>query len=856
MKKALSFLLLLFPSLLLAQFVPKFDLSQSGLSLQRPTQQGVFFDVLGRKSALFGYENRTMEVWTYPLKLVNDFKVSFEVENYPIPIEGSDIMSNIEVRPEATILTYRHSAFKVRQIIFAPIHEAGVVMLFEVDSVRPMTIRGSLRPALSLMWPAGMQTGNIFWDEQGKFYGLNEETGKYWGMVSVPNGKDNSVMPYQEEPKDVPNQFTIEVKPDIASQKYIPIVFSGSLNSLDEAKAISQKLLSQTQELYTETATYYQNLLSRTIQIATPDERLNTAFSWAKIGMDKGIVESPLLGTGLVAGFRASGNSERPGFAWFFGRDSEWTAFGLNAIGDFESTKIQLNFLKQFQREDGKIPHEISQSAPLVDWFKRYPYAWNSADATPLYVIAHSDYYQSSGDLNLIRQNWDSIKKAWRWSQKTDTDNNGLIENTNFGHGWVEGGELYPPHEEMYMQGLWIEASRNIAQLAEVMNEPALVTEAKAAAERTRVAMENQYWLKDQKYYGYATFKAPVRDFLAEDTVLPSVPMWFSTTDFAKSQQALDHIGGGNLATDWGQRILSNQSKLYDPLAYHYGSVWPLFTGWASLGAYRYNRPHIGYQALMANALLTYQDALGYVTELLSGDFNTAFGRSSHHQVWSEAMVATPLVRGLLGIDVRDGASTLRFAPNLPADWDKLTLNRIGAGAGEYGLSMERNATQSKFVFTQTKIGQNIRKIIFEPAFPLDAKISEVQVNGQKLAFTTEKQGDIQRLKAEIPISAGSRFEILVRQTRGSDVYVKQDFAELGGRSQGLRILSSRAENGALNLRLEGIGGRTYPLLIRSDKAPEGATRLENGDWSLNVTFDKGNNAHSYVQKSLRIALK
>ena len=51
----------------------------------------------------------------------------------------------------------------------------------------------------------------------------------------------------------------------------------------------------------------------------------------------------------------------------------------------------------------------------------------------------------------------------------------------------------------------------------------------------------------------------------------------------------------------------------------------------------------------MANALLTYQYALGYVTELLSGDFNAPFGRSSHHQVWSEAMVVTPLVRGLLG---------------------------------------------------------------------------------------------------------------------------------------------------------------------------------------------------------------
>ena len=55
---------------------------------------------------------------------------------------------------------------------------------------------------------------------------------------------------------------------------------------------------------------------------------------------------------------------------------------------------------------------------------------------------------------------WDSIVKAYRFSAATDTDGNGLIENTNAGHGWVEGGALYPAHEEIYLEGLWVAASR------------------------------------------------------------------------------------------------------------------------------------------------------------------------------------------------------------------------------------------------------------------------------------------------------------------------------------------------------------------------------------------------------------
>src|SRR5918912_4427743 len=119
-----------------------------------------------------------------------------------------------------------------------------------------------------------------------------------------------------------------------------------------------------------------------------------------------------------------------------------------------------------------------------------------------------------------------------------------------------------------------------------------------------------------------------------EDTVLPAVPLWWRTLDATRADAEIDHLGSGRMATDWGARIISNRSRLYDPLSYHYGSVWPLFTGWASVGAYRYGRPTVGYQALMANALLTYANALGYVTELLSGDFQAPFGRSSHHQVW------------------------------------------------------------------------------------------------------------------------------------------------------------------------------------------------------------------------------
>ena len=71
--------------------VPKFELKKSGLELERRTQPGAFFDVIGRKSAALGYENRSLEAWVYPLKILDDFQLSFSVEGYPLEFRGDGV---------------------------------------------------------------------------------------------------------------------------------------------------------------------------------------------------------------------------------------------------------------------------------------------------------------------------------------------------------------------------------------------------------------------------------------------------------------------------------------------------------------------------------------------------------------------------------------------------------------------------------------------------------------------------------------------------------------------------------------------------------------------------------------------
>jgi hypothetical protein len=95
----------------------------------------------------------------------------------------------------------------------------------------------------------------------------------------------------------------------------------------------------------------------------------------------------------------------------------------------------------------------------------------------------------------------------------------------------------------------------------------------------------------------------------------------------------------------------------------HFGSVWPLFTEWATLGEYRYHRPVPAYSNLRSNSLLALDGALGHVTEVLSGDYYQALSTSSPHQIWSSAMVVSSLLRGLLGLETDATSHQLTFAP-------------------------------------------------------------------------------------------------------------------------------------------------------------------------------------------------
>ena len=317
------------------------------------------------------------------------------------------------------------------------------------------------------------------------------------------------------------------------------------------------------------------------------------------------------------------------------------------------------------------------------------------------------------------------------------------------------------------------------------------------------------------------------------------------------------------MMTDWGARIISNRSSLYDPLSYHYGSVWPLFTGWAAMGAYRYGRPHVGYQALMANVGLTYAGALGYVTELLSGDFNAPFGRSSHHQVWSEAMVVTPTLRGLLGIEASAGGNALSFAPQIPADWQRVSVRNFATGRARFDFTIERERGRERVLIarrgTDNRNGARAVTSANNSSACVPAGCADSLSHGQwpPAKIPDRAAGDVAR--CEVIVEAiGAATEIVYAYDEGTEVYLQPEPLLAGQSNQGLRVLRSRADKNALRLTLEGLGGRSYTLRVRTPQRIGEASGVKVSEASgrdplLTITFDGAGD--TYVRREIIIPL-
>ena len=819
------FVVVLLTAILLAGSSPlaKSDQQERSLELSRPVRSSEFLSALGMRAGLFGKEAGQFEAWVYPLKILRSFHLNFLVDGRVLPAES--LARTITTRPESSTIQYAGDTFAIRETLFVPVHEPGAVITISVETAQPIEVEAVFERDFQLEWPAAIGGSYLSWDSTLHAFLLGEEQKKFAAFVGSPTAVEYRQEYFTNYSSSGESSFKLGMTNKGRETKII--VIAASLEGRAEAESTYRRLSTTYSDLLRESAEYYRAYLDHTVQLDLPDKQLEKAYDWSRISMVQGMVTNPFLGTGLIAGYRTSGNDQRPGFAWFFGRDALWTSLALDASGDFASTRTALDFLSKYQRADGKIAHEISQATSFVPWFKDFPYAYASADATPLFIIVMSDYVAHSGDVEFAKQKWDNLWKAYQFLRST-YDPQGFPQNFGFGHGWVEGGPLLPVKAELYQIGLGAEALRSLSHVAHLVGKDDVSQELAQAFAHQKEFLNQAFWSAEKNIFAFALD----RDGKRVDTasVLATVPMWFELLDRDKSETMINQLADYDHQTDWGMRIISSQDPRYNPGGYHFGAVWPLFTGWAAVGEYRYHRALPAYFNLRANSLLALDGALGHVTEVLSGDYYQSLSTGSPHQIWSAAMVVSPILRGLLGLDADSLSHHLSFSPHIPADWTFFHIGNLRVGSTTLDLTYRKTLDGITLEVQRTGSGDCVME--FSPALSPRAEVLGAEINSRGVSTHIQANSVDQHVAVRFPvIQSSNTVHIRVRNDFG--LSLANTLPPLGNSSRGLRITSENwsANRDSLVLAVSGTPGREYDLAVwnpRQIASVEGAELVKN----------------------------
>lgn len=814
--------------------VPRFDLGRGPLALEGPARPGVYLADEGRRAAVLGDETGAFEVWTWPVKLVRDLRLAFRIPEYDEPIGGAAVARRVVARPEGATIVYSHATFTVHQHVFVPLDEPGALMLLEVETVRPLEVHVQMHADFDLAWPGSFGGEFITWQPERRAFLLSQGGVRlYNGLVGSPFAVEGTSHPAHDAPL-VPSRFILRFDAGRTRDEYIPVVIAGGAAPRDSVVAAYERILAGAERYWSEKVEHYRRVREELLSVATPDARLDLALEWAKVNLDQQLACNPDLGCGLVAGFgRAGPGNHRPGFGWYFGGDAAINTLAMDVLGQHDLVAQGLRFLARYQRDDGKVPHEISHAAGRLPWFTDYPYTWFHGDTTPYWILACYEYWKASADEDFLRGVWPRVVRAFRWSAATDTDGDGLMENPAAGAGAIELGGLGERlHTDIYLAGVWVAALEGVRELARRMGDDAVQRDADALLERATRSLEDRFWLDDAGIYAFALL-APPRDTAVAAaaagetktaparvndalTVWPATALSFRLMEPDRAGRMLREIGSSAITADWGARMLASTHPLYEPLHYNNGTVWPFVTGFAALAHYRYHRSWAGWDLVRDVARMTFDFALGRTPELLSGAFYRTLDTAVPQQFFATSMLVTPLVRGLLGVepDAPRGAVTLE--PHLPAEWDSAMVRNIRVGGARLSASLHRgDGTFTAHVRRHGEGAAAPLSVRLAPALPLGARVERVTVNERDVAVEVEETPHDVHVVVELELGHAEEAMVEVQYQGGAEPAAPAEPLEVGQPSRGLRVLDFRRAGRDYVVEVEGVAGRSYALDLR-----------------------------------------
>jgi glycogen debranching enzyme len=412
-----------------------------------------------------------------------------------------------------------------------------------------------------------------------------------------------------------------------------------------------------------------------------------------------------------------------PWFAALFGRDSIISSFqtlALNptlALGTLRSLAARQGLVECADNDEqpGKILHELRSGEMTATGEIAFGKNYGSVDATPLFIILLSEYFQWTGDRELLEEMRFPLSSALNWLiEYGDMDGDGLIEycrKTDKGllnQGWKDSGDAMAhadgtlaqaPIALVEEQGYAADAFRRAAVLMRLLGEPDQADRLMSRSDDLIRKLDQSFWLAEDAYYAMALDRDKRQ--LAVMSSNPGHLLFSHTVTDERARDVVIKLMGQGLFSGWGIRTLSDEEQTYNPMSYHRGSVWPhdnslIASGMASYG---YQREASAILSALFEASLHFREYR--LPELFCGNQRHHRDEPVHYpvscspQAWASG---TPIVilTALLGLKPDASSGQLRIVnPRLPEFLTILEIRNLRVGKSQIDLDFLRQGDRT-----------------------------------------------------------------------------------------------------------------------------------------------------------------
>ena len=412
-----------------------------------------------------------------------------------------------------------------------------------------------------------------------------------------------------------------------------------------------------------------------------------------------------------------------PWFASMFGRDSITAAFQSLLLSPQLAAET-LRVLARYQgkerddwrdEEPGKMPHELREGEMTRAQEVPFSPYYGSVDVTPLWLILLSETFNWTADEQMVRDLLPNAYRALEWIDNYgDLDGDGFVEYQRrssrglANQGWKDSwdailhrdGELAKaPIALCEVQGYVYEAKYRMAKLLRVFGDNRTAEKLKKDTLEMARRFEKSFWMPSSGFYALALDQEKRQVQVVSSN--PGHLLFTRMLGHERARVITQRFMRPDLFSGWGWRTMSKEEKVFNPLSYHRGSVWPHDNSLIAYGMalYEFREPANDIFQSLFQAALNFRDYR--LPELFCGierrDFDepVQYPVSCSPQAWASGAVFLFLT-GVLGIRPSAPRKELNIVtPTLPPFLNQLQICNLRVGGSRVTLDFSRRGERT-----------------------------------------------------------------------------------------------------------------------------------------------------------------